>query len=141
MTDRDRAYVLALYKLFGAGEFEMHMIQGRRLPSEIGQRFSVESDKLADKTVLRVRLPELGLIAFDGEHHIKLTEAGLALARGIDASTSELSLVGSYHRFGEIGPVYEVLGQEDEGFVTIRLVESGDTARYPAEEVRNDPIA
>jgi hypothetical protein len=50
-------------------------------------------------------------------------------------------LVGTLHRFGDIGPVYEAVGVEDEGFVTICLVESGDRARYPAEEVRLDPLA
>jgi hypothetical protein len=50
-------------------------------------------------------------------------------------------LVGTLHRFGDIGPVYEVIGVEDEGFVTVRLVESGTTARYPIEEVRLDPLA
>jgi hypothetical protein len=50
-------------------------------------------------------------------------------------------LVGTLHRFGDIGPVYEVISVEDEGFVTICLVESGDTARYPIQEVRVDPLA
>jgi len=56
-------------------------------------------------------------------------------------SKPELSLVGSYRRFGEIGPVYEVLGPDGEGFVKICLVESGKTARYPAHEVMKDPPA
>lgn len=50
-------------------------------------------------------------------------------------------LIGALHRFGETGPVYEVVDLADEGCVTIRLVESGETARYPAAEVRNDPLA
>ena len=50
-------------------------------------------------------------------------------------------LVGTLHRFGDLGPVYEVVGIEDEGFATICLVESGRTARYPVEEVRLDPLA
>ena len=50
-------------------------------------------------------------------------------------------LVGTLHRFGDLGPVYEVVGVEDESFVTICLVESGDMMRYPAEEVRLDPLA
>lgn len=59
----------------------------------------------------------------------------------IDRALSDADLVGTYHRFGEIGPVYEVIGLADEGFVEICLVESGKTARYPADEVRNDPLA
>ena len=50
-------------------------------------------------------------------------------------------LVGTLHRFGDIGPVYEVVDVDDEGFVTICLVESGNTAKYPVEEVRLDPLA
>lgn len=58
-----------------------------------------------------------------------------------EADARAAGLVGTLHRFGESGPVYEVVGLADEGFVTICLVESGETARYPADEVRNDPIA
>jgi hypothetical protein len=50
-------------------------------------------------------------------------------------------LVGTLHRFSDIGPVYEVIGIEDEGVVTICLVESGDIASYPTDQVRNDPKA
>jgi Family of unknown function (DUF5397) len=52
---------------------------------------------------------------------------------------ADARLIGTFHRFGEAGPVYEVISLADEGFVTICLVESGETARYPADEVRNDP--
>src|SRR3954451_21682728 len=127
MTDRDRAYVLALYELFGAGEFELSRMTGRRLPSRIGARFGVESDKLADKTVFGKRLPELGMITRSGDDRMKLTPAGVALAREIGGTESERALAGSYRRFGEIGPVYEVVGPSDEGFVTICVVESGET--------------
>ena len=51
------------------------------------------------------------------------------------------NLLGTLHRFGEIGPAYEVVGLEDEGFVRICLVESGTAASYPAAEVRKDPVA
>ena len=54
---------------------------------------------------------------------------------------AEAKLVGTLHRLGEAGPVYEVVSLADEGFVTICLVESGEMARYPADEVRNDPPA
>ena len=55
-------------------------------------------------------------------------------------ASSDRDLVGALHRFGEIGPVYEVVGLSDEGFVTICMVETGEEAKYPAAEVRNDPI-
>ena len=50
-------------------------------------------------------------------------------------------LVGSYHRFGKIGPVYEVVAVAGFGKVRICLVESGRTARYPLAEVTQDPPA
>jgi hypothetical protein len=48
-------------------------------------------------------------------------------------------LVGSYRRFGEIGPVYEVVSITGPGKVRICLVESGEMVDYPVAEVRKDP--
>ena len=63
----------------------------------------------------------------------------VALSPGIVGDDRDL--VGALHRFGEFGPVYEVVGLAENGFVTICLVESGEMATYPADEVRNDPNA
>ena len=141
ITDRDRAYVTALYELFHEAEFDVSMIRGRRLPSWIGERYGVTSDKLADKTVLAKRLPQLGLIAFSNEGKIKLTEAGMSLAQARSAPALPSDLIGTYRRFGQIGPVYEVVRVEDADTMTICLVESGRTASYPVVEVRQDPLA
>lgn len=50
-------------------------------------------------------------------------------------------LVGTFHRFGEIGPAYEVLSVAGEGKVRIVVLESGETLDYPTLEVREDPEA
>ena len=50
-------------------------------------------------------------------------------------------LVGTYHRIAGIGPPYEVVAVAGPGKVRICLLESGDTAEYPVEEVREDPSA
>lgn len=54
---------------------------------------------------------------------------------------TENGLVGAFRRFGEHGVAYEVIGLDDEGHVRIRVVESGETLRYPAANVRTDPEA
>ena len=50
-------------------------------------------------------------------------------------------LVGSFHRFGEIGPAYEVMSVAGPGAVRIMVLESGEELDYPVSEVRDDPEA
>ena len=50
-------------------------------------------------------------------------------------------LIGSYRRFGEIGPAYEVLAIAGPGRVRIVVLESGEEVDYPVREVREDPDA
>ena len=50
-------------------------------------------------------------------------------------------LVGSYHRFGEIGPAYEVVDTAASGLVRILVLESGEELDYPVCDVREDPKA
>ena len=45
-----------------------------------------------------------------------------------------------YRRFGEYGPVYEVLGVEGESAL-VELLESGEKARVPLAGVLEDPLA
>ena len=52
-----------------------------------------------------------------------------------------VDLVGTFHRFGEAGPAYEVLSIAGEGQVRIMVLESGETLDYPVAEVREDPRA
>jgi hypothetical protein len=50
-------------------------------------------------------------------------------------------LVGTYRRFGEIGPAYQVLATREAGQVSILVLESGETLDYPVREAREDPEA
>jgi hypothetical protein len=54
---------------------------------------------------------------------------------------ADAALVGTFHTFGPHGVAYEVVALEDAGHVRIRVVETGETIRYPAAEVRQDPKA
>lgn len=56
---------------------------------------------------------------------------------------SEL-LVGTYRRFGAIGPVYEilevaVLSREGHRLAKIRVLETGEELQYPLEHILSDP--
>lgn len=61
-----------------------------------------------------------------------------ALSKELDDGAD---LVGTFRSFGEIGPVYEVVGLAELGKVKICLVQSGETVDYPVREVRLDPVA
>jgi hypothetical protein len=55
-------------------------------------------------------------------------------------------LVGSYRRFGELGPVYRVvapLRRLPDGDLMLRvlLVESGEEAEYRLSHAADDPVA
>jgi hypothetical protein len=53
-------------------------------------------------------------------------------------------LVGTYRRFGESGPVYEILAIRTEGkakLVEVELPESGEKAIVKLEDVLSDPKA
>lgn len=50
-------------------------------------------------------------------------------------------LVGTFRRFGELGPAYEVIALVDEQTVTIRVVESGEELDYTLAELADDPAA
>ena len=54
---------------------------------------------------------------------------------------ADVDLVGSFHRFGKDGVSYEVTKMAEGGNVWIRVLESGETLRYPADRVRRDPKA
>ena len=55
-------------------------------------------------------------------------------------------LVGTYRRFGQFGPSYEVLGpgsagKAGEARMRVRLIETGEEAEYGVELILADPIA
>lgn len=54
-------------------------------------------------------------------------------------------LVGSFRRFGQFGPPYEVVGpgtpgKAGEARMRIRLLETGEEAEYGVEHILTDPI-
>lgn len=49
------------------------------------------------------------------------------------------SVIGSYRRFGEAGPVYQVTGTLDESLVTIHVLETEEETPYPLAQALADP--
>ncbi|MEK6863622.1 MAG: hypothetical protein AABW53_02900 [Nanoarchaeota archaeon] len=52
---------------------------------------------------------------------------------------SSQSLVGTVHRFGEKGVLYEVVRPVDNSSVMIRVLDTGEETAYPVADVRRDP--
>ncbi len=55
-------------------------------------------------------------------------------------------LIGSFRRFGERGPVYEIIAAGDVSTgsdveLRVRVVESGEELDYPLRDLLNDPVA
>lgn len=53
-------------------------------------------------------------------------------------------LVGTWRRFGLVGPVYEVIGtgrklSGERSMMKIRVLESGEETEYPLDDVLDDP--
>lgn len=50
-------------------------------------------------------------------------------------------IVGTWRRFGEIGPVYQVTGASAGGdwLMRIRVLESGEELDYPLAKILEDP--
>ena len=59
------------------------------------------------------------------------------------ASPQWLALIGTFRRFGDLGPVYDVLdiarSSPDESRMHIRVVESGEELDYPYSAIIEDP--
>ncbi len=51
---------------------------------------------------------------------------------------SSQSLVGTVHRFGEKGVLYEVVRPVDSSSVMIRVLDTGEETAYPVADVRRD---
>lgn len=54
-------------------------------------------------------------------------------------NNSSQSLVGTVHRFGEKGVLYEVVRPVDESDVIIRVLDTGEETAYPVTNVKQDP--
>ena len=50
-------------------------------------------------------------------------------------------LAGTFRRFGPHGVAYEVIKVDNERFATIRVIESGETLKYPIQKIETDPHA
>jgi hypothetical protein len=54
------------------------------------------------------------------------------------------NLIGTWRRFGSVGPVYEITGSgtelpDDDRLMRIRVVETGEEEDYRLAEILNDP--
>ncbi|MDP1690323.1 MAG: DUF5397 family protein [bacterium] len=49
------------------------------------------------------------------------------------------SMIGTVHRFGEKGVLYEVVRPADESSVVIRVLDTGEETAYPIAHVKQDP--
>jgi hypothetical protein len=54
------------------------------------------------------------------------------------------NLIGTWRRFGAVGPVYEIIGTGDQlpngdRRMRVRVVESGEELDYPLAEILADP--
>ena len=88
ITNRDQAYVMAFYRISKGEDFFHQSLRGRYLPSDLAERFSVVSSKLADAGVFK-RLPALGLLTIPSRQRYKLTEAGVELAKSLVSSSQD----------------------------------------------------
>jgi len=50
-----------------------------------------------------------------------------------------METIGTVHRFGENGILYEVLRKVDDTSVMIRVIDTKEEALYPIADVRKDP--
>lgn len=52
------------------------------------------------------------------------------------------AIIGRFHTFGDDGVAYEVLEfEEGEETALIRVLETGETLRYPVAHIQQDPAA
>ncbi len=54
------------------------------------------------------------------------------------------SLIGTWRRFGLVGPVYEIIGEEREledgdHLMRIRVIETGEEISYKLTDILDDP--
>lgn len=52
------------------------------------------------------------------------------------------TMIGSFRRFGAYGPAYEIIGAaEDEQWLDVRVVDTGESLHYPRRDALADPEA
>ena len=62
-------------------------------------------------------------------------------ARSHAPKAAEAKLVGSFRRFGELGPAYQVLSIDGHDTATIIVLESEEKLQYPIAKILADPEA
>ena len=87
----------------------------------------------------RLMLTETGVLS--GPIHFIIGRQGVAMA---EQHPDPITLVGTWRRFGLVGPVYEGIGvgpQDADGRQTmhIRVLESGEETNYALLELLDDP--
>jgi hypothetical protein len=68
--------------------------------------------------------------------------ARLTHIRTMNIATSaqqDRSIIGTVHRFGRNGILYEVLREIDDRSAVIRVIETGEETIYPITDIRSDP--
>lgn len=51
-----------------------------------------------------------------------------------------METIGTVHRFGKNGVLYEVVRPVDDMSVMIRVLDTGEETTYPIADVRQDPV-
>ena len=69
----------------------------------------------------------------------------LPMAQTHSNGSQPASIVGTWRRFGVVGPVYQIIGEGDalpngDRLMRIRVVESGEELSYPFTSISNDPL-
>lgn len=64
---------------------------------------------------------------------------------GLPALLQPDRLVGTWRRFGQYGPIYEILAvtvtdETETARVRVQVIESGEQLHYPLEAVLQDPV-
>jgi len=65
----------------------------------------------------------------------------MAVAHKVTKQEQYQELVGSFHKIGDLGPVYEVLEIVDDSSAIIIILESGEKLEYPLASILKDPEA
>jgi hypothetical protein len=54
-------------------------------------------------------------------------------------TTATSSLIGSIHRFGVDGVLYEVINKQNATTALVRVLETGEELGYPIADIHRDP--
>ena len=86
VTNRDNAYVVALYRRYGDDEFYAQSLRKQTVDRDLVERYGFETNPLGDKGALG-RLYSLGLLEKPAAGKFRLTNSGAALAKSLEPVT------------------------------------------------------